>query len=554
MNSEFTCAQCRDALPGYVAGTLARTVRLSVERHLVACDACQQAHAQWRVLADLAHQADAQTPAASVQSATGTWAAIQTRILSESPFTTGAYSVNNSQHDSPPTQGTAPILSTPPPHTRPALGQRRIPMGATAVVAALLLVAIAVGLFASHLHRGLATPGLGWQSPSGDLMGIVYLGSDALSPTDVWAVGYGSNRASVSVSGGGFTHAVSSVISHFDGKQWHIDESAVFAGVRLYAISMDSPTDGWAVGFRSSSTDQFESSFLVHYTQGHWVPQTGNLPVASLLQVQMFGPDAGWATGIGSDDGPAIFHYQHGVWMQTTFAPLPIASPNAVPPAVATNATPAPKYYMLQAHFLSDTEGWGVGDDKTGLEVWQYHNGQWQTVLYTPLPPETYISGLGANSSTDVWVLAVGGGLSQALSSATPAVRTLPTPSTGGSYILLHFDGHAWASMRVDAPADAAIGEPAAGGRGSPFLDGATWLPTYAQVNHQQVVPGLLLNQGGHWSATTFPKPVDTALNANTAPDGSTLLVAAMGAVTESQSTSQTLLLLRYANGKWRSV
>ncbi|MGZ3677102.1 MAG: anti-sigma factor family protein, partial [Ktedonobacterales bacterium] len=73
MNSEFTCGQCRDALPDYVADTLAHTVRPLVERHLDGCDACQHEYAQWRTLADLTHQADAQTPEASVQSTASTW-------------------------------------------------------------------------------------------------------------------------------------------------------------------------------------------------------------------------------------------------------------------------------------------------------------------------------------------------------------------------------------------------------------------------------------------------------------------------------------------------
>ncbi len=544
MNSEFTCAQCRDALPGYVAGTLAHTARLAVERHLVACDTCQQTCAQWRALANLAHQADAQTPAASAQSATGTWAAIQTRILSESPFTTGVHSVNNSQHDPSPAQGTTPVSSPPPTHTRPSLEQRRVPMGATAAMAALLLVALAVGLFAFHSWAGGAAAVNGMltptpsptQPPDAGIADVSYWGSDTLSATDAWAVGFGRSE------GGDYV----GVISHFDGKVWQVDKNAIFAGSTLFGISMDSDSDGWAVGSHIvDSASGAAVPFLAHYTQGHWVTQMLNLPNISLRQVQMFGPDAGWATG-GDNNGPVFLHYQHGVWTPTAFMPkyaavTQAASTCAVSPVAyhvpLLPMSAGPKVAVGQAQFLSDTEGWATGRDLTGIAVWQYHNGQWQTALHLSAPPGTDFLSLGANSSTDVWVLSTAG-VGQAFPSAKLAFHPLSTLSSGGSLVLLHFDGRAWVSKPADSSA------------GAPFLAGGTWLARYGVVNDQQLVVGLLMNQGGHWSATTFPQPVNLMISAHTALDGSTLLVAAMG----DANTSQTLLLLRYANGKWSSV
>ena len=282
MNSEFTCAQCRDSLSGYVAGTLARTVRPLVERHLVACDACQHEYAQWCAITDLAHQADAQTPEASAQSASGTWATIQARMLSESPFTIGVYSVSDSEFDSPRTEGTTPVASPPP--TQPSLVRRRIPTGATATVAALLLVALAIGLFGLHSRatgsatvvNGVRTPTHSpTQPPDAGIVDVSYWGSDALSPTDAWAVGFGRENSDYT-----------GVISHFDGKQWQVDKNAIFAASTLYGISMDSATDGWAVGSRTiDSKSGAVVPFLAHYTQGHWGTQTLNLPNISLRQV-----------------------------------------------------------------------------------------------------------------------------------------------------------------------------------------------------------------------------------------------------------------------------
>ena len=550
MTSEFTCAECRNALPGYVAGTLAHSARPLVEGHLAACDACQHDYAQWRALANLAQQADAQTPEASAQCATGTWAAIQARILAESPFTTGVRSVNDSEHDSSPMEGTAPVASPPP--TQPSLIRRRIPMGTTATVAALLLVALAVGLFAYHSLAGGATVVHGvhtptplptqtpTQPPDAGILDVSYWGSDALSPTDVWAVGFGHESRDYTTTSG--------VISHFDGQQWQVDKNGVFEGSTLYGISMDSASDGWAVGSHTiDSNSGAIAPFLVHYTGGNWVPQTLNLPGNYLRQVQMFGPDAGWATG-QDNNGPIFLHFQHGVWTPTTFAPAHAALTQAASTRVAsTHAGPSlayhlplspvsagPKVAVGQAQFLSDTEGWAIGRDLAGIAVWQFHNGQWQTALHVPAAPGTDFLSLGVNSSTDVWVLGTAG-VGQAFSSAGLAFHPLSTLSSGGPLVLLHFDGHAWAQVSVDAAA------------GAPFLDGGTWLAKYGTVNQHQMVVGLLLNQGGHWSSTTFPQPVDRFLNAHKAPDGSTLVVALTGDFT------QPLQLLRYVNGIWSS-
>ncbi|MGZ6307965.1 MAG: RNA polymerase sigma factor [Ktedonobacterales bacterium] len=125
-----------------------------------------------------------------------------------------------------------------------------------------------------------------------------------------------------------------------------------------------------------------------------------------------------------------------------------------------------------------------------------------------------------------------------AFSSAKLAFHLLSTRSSGGPFVLLHFDGHAWARMPADSSA------------GAPFLDGGTWLAQYGTVNRQELVVGLLLNQGGHWSTTTFPQPVNNVLSARKAPDGSTLVVAATGDTPDTQ----TLQLLRYANGTWSNV
>lgn len=543
MNSEDPCTQCREALPGYVAGTLAPATRQMVASHLVTCDACQREYAQWRALAELAHQADARTPPDNAQHSTATWAAIQSRILAESPFTMtiGALSMDFDQHDASQERVPSPFAS--PPVTGRSLTRRRVPF--VAATAALLLVAFAAALFALHPRLGSTTSGSTPPGsdkhpsltatptpattgvPVGGLQDAGYSASDILSPTDAWAIGNGTEKA-------GSVYA--STIKHFDGHQWQ--DEAIFANSSLHGISMDSADDGWAVGEYTGDTGGTRMPLLVHYTrQGGWITQKLTMPDAVLEQVQMLGLDDGWATGGDVANGPIVLHYQHGVWTPTPFAPTAIAAAtasyaplSAVPPGVS-------QILIQQAQFLSDTEGWAWGQDHTDNVLWHYHNGQWQTSLRYPSASTANFFGLGINSATDVWVLG-SAGLGAAFSAKnTTFASEQPRSSGGGTPVLLHYDGHAWAIMPADISA------------GGPFLAGAIWLASYGSVNQRQRVLGLLLNQGGHWSVTTFAQPVTHVLSATNAPDGSTLVVAALG----EESGPQTLQLLRYVNGTWSS-
>lgn len=135
----------------------------------------------------------------------------------------------------------------------------------------------------------------------------------------------------------------------------------------------------------------------MHYTEGHWASQTLSLPNTFLLQVQMFGPDAGWAMGNDSSRS-VVLHFQHGVWLSTIYAPTQAASPQAAPPLVyrvpLSPAPGGPRVGVSQAQFLSDAEGWAIGSDKSGLAVWQYRTGrrpQWATnrCRLVPVGPES---------------------------------------------------------------------------------------------------------------------------------------------------------------------
>ena len=143
--------------------------------------------------------------------------------------------------------------------------------------------------------------GKSWTTaPVPDVGGLSSL--DMLSATDGWATGVDT-------------------ILHYDGKQW-----SVFQHVQgVYGISMGSASDGWAIGFINDTTNQTKDSNVVwHYNGSRWVqgslPSTVNYD-AQLLGISMDSPTDGWAVGYGNGaKGIARYalylHYTRGLWTQ----------------------------------------------------------------------------------------------------------------------------------------------------------------------------------------------------------------------------------------------
>ncbi|HEU5369825.1 MAG TPA: hypothetical protein VFU69_15240 [Ktedonobacterales bacterium] len=165
---------------------------------------------------------------------------------------------------------------------------------------------------------------------------------DMVSATDGWAVGQGTvlhydgQRWTIfqmipqirEISMGSATDgwAVSSgpadeqgdILWHYNGNQWvqsvDFTSSNPADAMGVGSLSMDSATDGWAVGFEASSTGTARESFL-HYTQGRWtkVPVPRGVFVYGLT---MISSDEGWATGSDTSGGGKLIllRYQQGSW------------------------------------------------------------------------------------------------------------------------------------------------------------------------------------------------------------------------------------------------
>jgi photosystem II stability/assembly factor-like uncharacterized protein len=81
--------------------------------------------------------------------------------------------------------------------------------------------------------------------------------------------------------------------------------------MNITSISLDSSSDGWAVGALTTPTSGVAgtNNLYLHYTGGQWTQMNGPAGDGQLT-VFMLSASDGWAVG----DNAAILHYQNGAW------------------------------------------------------------------------------------------------------------------------------------------------------------------------------------------------------------------------------------------------
>jgi hypothetical protein len=112
---------------------------------------------------------------------------------------------------------------------------------------------------------------------------------DAVSPSDVWAIGTSKPRASYSGAG-------TTVVEHYNGSSWSIVGTAETAvATHLHAITGTSADDLWAAG------EEGGSAVLEHYNGSSWSVVPGSLVEGKggLSSVTELSPTDVWAVGRG---------------------------------------------------------------------------------------------------------------------------------------------------------------------------------------------------------------------------------------------------------------
>lgn len=175
------------------------------------------------------------------------------------------------------------------------------------------------------------------------------------SPQDGWAVGWAGT------------------LVHYNGKEWSTSPNPANVKQNLLGVTMLSSTNGWAVGY---------SGTILHYDGKQWV-QAPSLTTLDLHSVAFPSPEEGWAVGVGG----TILHYRNGTW-------------SLVSPSPTSNT-------LNSVSMLSTSEGWAVGKQGTILH---YRDGIWESVHPASYyqNPSLYqavdFSGVAMNSIRSGWL------------------------------------------------------------------------------------------------------------------------------------------------------
>lgn len=202
-------------------------------------------------------------------------------------------------------------------------------------------------------------------------------GVSAVSPASVWAVGY---------------DAAGSLIVRWNGTSWSQVTSPSLADATLNGVSMVSPTDGWAVGsyLSTSPSDQFRF-LILHWNGSTWTQAPTPAPDhGSLSGVSMDSASNGWAVGVEStgQGGRAIaLHWNGTDWVQVQ---LPGAG--AVSDLFGVSAASA-------------TDAWAVGTKGTDAMAVHWNGTGWTQVSTPTLGTETSLSGASDASPSDAWAV-----------------------------------------------------------------------------------------------------------------------------------------------------
>lgn len=201
---------------------------------------------------------------------------------------------------------------------------------------------------------------------------------DVLSETAAWAGGYGG-------------------ILSWDGLAWTV---AAATNWNVRALSMLSPSDGWAAG---------DQGHFLHWDGSTWA-SVASPTTSSIYGLDMITPSDGWAAGEDTlwPPGtiyPAVLHWDGTAWTKTTLS------------------TEFGALWALD--MLSSTDGWAVGD----LGLIMRWDGQGWTRANSPTNLRLYA--IAMRTPDDGW--AVGGW----------------SGWSGEFSVALHWDGNAWTEANI---------------------------------------------------------------------------------------------------------
>jgi hypothetical protein len=251
---------------------------------------------------------------------------------------------------------------------------------------------------------------------------VVLNGVDAISASDIWAVGHSGDPSSIPLQ---------TLTEHWNGTSWSIVPSpspGTYNGNVLNAVSAISANDVWAVGwYQSGSTGQEGGALTMHWDGKQWtvIPNPSRW---TLYGVTAIASNDVWAVGEQS-----ILHWNGTSWSMVSFPP-----------------PPGDSYQIFKAiSSVSASDIWAVG-----YSQWSYFYGyryapltyHWDGTGWSWIPNagtvDEYLFAVTAIAANDAW--AVGdNGQTQHWNGAEWSRVAAPYPGLGG-----RFNGVAAASAR----------------------------------------------------------------------------------------------------------
>ncbi len=235
-----------------------------------------------------------------------------------------------------------------------------------------------------------------------------------VSPNNIWIAGDGTW---LGAPDGNVT------ILHYDGTTWSQQKTpSLLDNFTIYALSMVSAAEGWAVGAATSNSADSSGNApltgaILHYVNGTWrLAQT--LPKYELRAISMVSAAAGWiggdmqtiSGGYRSANGqpqssmlnvPVTLHYSHGQWLEVPFPEIggtPAAG--SVSAISLTSATSGWLFVGLDNQVLNP-------DDATYLAPGMFHleHGRWTQVQAPLIQGRRYATIVAASiiSADEFW-------------------------------------------------------------------------------------------------------------------------------------------------------
>ncbi|MGH2501085.1 MAG: hypothetical protein ACRDID_01080, partial [Ktedonobacterales bacterium] len=449
----------------------------------------------------------------------------------------------------------AAIPSLRGPETR--LGWSRGALSFGAAATALIVIVVAATLFSL---RGRPSGGVGsghanatttalaqLGGVNGSVTGGAVMGVSMDSPTDGWAVGQPGSGSANPTPAGGNTPTTEAVFYHFNGSVWvQAARVATFQSVTgdgIY-LKMLSPSDGWAYD---------GDNHLLRYDGSAWRAATISLPGATSVYIQsiaMTSPSLGWAA-VNVNAGPTnsglirFARYDGAGWTLEPITNLPTNADTSQLTIMGISVTP-------------QGDAWAVGaaspispiPSASGIGlVFHRVNGQWVTQAPLNTPQDTAAlnpHGIYMSSPTSGWIV---GDVNQNQTSTEGT--TLVTHA-----LLLHYDGQRW--TRVDAPLNTvtqfdSLTQIAGVGPDNIWVSGrgnaGEILPTGGEMS------ALLLHFDGQSWSQVWPDALATGATGGYVSNSGIDVTAdgalwAVGIVQNSQSTSWPAFW-RYSGGAW---